>query len=169
MTESLGNDARKTALFQPLYQRVARPVGSSYRDDIRYFSAYMLHHVIFMETKILLALRLAESCETFIRNVDPLAGNLYLLDTGEMTLDQAKGHNTTGMASKQTLQTAYNAFWESRIPPPRTGTLNLDDVHRVFPGLQVAANLTIRDIRTHQAADTLHNWMVNNPHINFER
>ena len=168
MTESLGDDDRKTALFQHLYQRIAR-TATNYWDDLRAFAAHVLHHVIFMETKIFLALRLAESCETFIRNVDPLAGNLYLLDIGEMTLDQAKGHNTIGMGSKQTLQTAYNAFWEARNPPPRTGTWNLDDLHRVFPGLQVAANLTVRDIRTHQAAGTLHNWMVNNPPITFER
>ena len=67
-----------------------------------------------MEIKILLVFQLANSCEAFIKNVDPLAGNLYLLDTGQMTLDQAKGHNTRGMAAKHILQVPITPFGSKR-------------------------------------------------------
>ena len=131
------------------------------------FAAHILHHVIYMESKIMLALQLADACEAFIRDVDPLPDNLYKLDTGQITLDEARGHNTRGMAAKDLLQTAYNEFWEQRNPPPRTGSWNLEDFHRILPGLQIAPALTIREIRRHQAAGTLHNWTVNIQPITF--
>ena len=169
MEQCLGNDARMTALFQPLYRTIARPAASTFWDDLKNFAAHILHHVIFMEAKIALGLQLADDAEAFIRDVDPLPGNLYLLDTAQITLDQAKAHNTRGMAAKQRLQVAYNAYWEQRPAPPRTGTWSLEDFHRIVPGLQVSPTLTIRDIRRYQAAGNLHNYMVNIQPITFER
>ena len=169
MTECLGDDERKNTLFQPLYRTLARPVASTYWDDLKNFAAHILHHVIYMESKIMLALQLADACEAFIRDVDPLPDNLYRLDTGQITLDEARAHNTRGMAAKDLLQTAYNKFWEQRNPPPRTGSWNLEDFHRISPGLQIAPALTIREIRRHQAAGTLHNWSVQIQPITFQR
>merc|ERR1711888_517019 len=73
------------------------------------------------------------------------------------------------MAAKDLLQTAYNEFWEQRNPPPRTGSWNLEDFHRILPRLQIAPALTIGEIRRHQAAGTLHNWSVILQPITFER
>ena len=64
-----------------LYRTVARPAATTFWDDMKNFAAHILHHVTYMESKIMLGLQLADACEAFIKEVDPLPGNLYLLDT----------------------------------------------------------------------------------------
>ena len=94
ITEKLGDDQRKTALFQFLYTRVNRVANSSYWDDLRNYFAHLLQHSVFVEHSTFDALKLADSYEKFVRAVDPLANHLFRLDTRQITLVQAKTLNT---------------------------------------------------------------------------